>query len=190
MPVIFSPRKRGYSAEIDERRYRQVALALGKRRDEQQLGAAQYPVGAGASQMMIAKDESAIYVKTASEISPCTDKQWMQLFLRVGEPKASWEGYNFAVNRTVSSSGSSTLEKCDGGWKWSKVSDVKFSVKGSEMELSVPLASLGISDTGKFSVDFKWVDNAAADGDIQTCMRDGDSAPNGRFRYRYKFNGK
>ena len=130
------------------------------------------------------------YVKTASEISPCTDKQWMQLFLRVGEPKASWEGYNFAVNRTVSSSGSSTLEKCDGGWKWSKVSDVKFAVKGSEMELSVPLASLGISDTGKFSVDFKWVDNAAADGDIQTCMRDGDSAPNGRFRYRYKFNGK
>ncbi|MBP3270341.1 MAG: hypothetical protein J6L98_06640, partial [Bacteroidales bacterium] len=130
------------------------------------------------------------YVKTTSEISPCTDKQWMQLFLRVGEPKASWEGYNFAVNRTVSSSGSSALEKCDGGWKWSKVTDVKFAVKGSEMELSVPLASLGISDTGKFSVDFKWVDNAAADGDIQTCMRDGDSAPNGRFRYRYKFNGK
>lgn len=33
---------------------------------ENETAAAQYPVGAGASQMMIAKDDSAIYVKTAS----------------------------------------------------------------------------------------------------------------------------
>ena len=33
---------------------------------ESEQAAASYPVGAGASQMMIARDESAIYVKTAS----------------------------------------------------------------------------------------------------------------------------
>ena len=127
------------------------------------------------------------YVRTASDITKSDDRQWMQLFLRVDGTKSNWEGYDFVINRTVSSEGVSVLEKCDGGWKWSKVADVKFAVSGAEMELAVPLSFLGISDTKKFSIDFKWVDNAVADGDIQTCMRDGDSAPNGRFRYRYKF---
>ena len=127
------------------------------------------------------------YVKTAADISPSTDPQWMQLFLRVDGTKANWEGYDFVVNRTVGSGGSSSLEKCDGGWKWSKAADVPFKVSGKEMELAVPLSALGITDPKKFTVDFKWVDNAVTDGDIQTCMRDGDSAPNGRFRFRYKF---
>ncbi len=130
------------------------------------------------------------YVKTASDITSCKDPQWMQLFLRVDGKKVNWEGYDFVVNRTVSSEGTSLLEKCEGGWKWSKAADVSFKVYGKEMELAVPLSALGIADTKKFTVDFKWVDNAAAGGDIQTCMRDGDSAPNGRFRYRYKFNSE
>ncbi len=130
------------------------------------------------------------YVKTAEAISPCTDPQWMQLFLRVDGTKTAWEGYDFVVNRTVASEGNSVLEKCQGGWKWAKAADVKFAVSGNEMELAIPLSALGIDAARKFTVDFKWVDNAVKDGDVQTCMRDGDSAPNGRFRYRYKFDGK
>ncbi|MCF0173079.1 MAG: hypothetical protein HUJ91_05045 [Bacteroidales bacterium] len=57
----------------------------------------------------------------------------------------------------------------------------------NRIEIAIPLKDLGITDAKSFSVDFKWVDNAASGGDIQTCMRDGDSAPDGRFRYRYKF---
>ena len=94
------------------------------------------------------------------------------------------------MNHKVSSEGTTTLEKCAGGWKWSKVADVKFAVSGNEMELAIPLSALGITNAKTFTVDFKWVDNAVADGDIQTCMRDGDSAPNGRFRYRYKFKAE
>ena len=127
------------------------------------------------------------YVKTAEAISPCTDPQWMQLFLRVDGTKTAWEGYDFVVNRTVASEGNSVLEKCQGGWKWAKAADVKFAVSGNEMELAIPLSALGIDAAQKFTVDFKWVDNAVKDGDVQTCMRDGDSAPNGRFRYRYKY---
>ena len=127
------------------------------------------------------------YVKTAGDISPCTDPQWMQLFLRVDGTKDAWEGYDFVVNRTVSSEGKSVLEKCQGGWKWAKAAEVKFAVSGNEMELAIPLSALGIDNNKKFTVDFKWVDNAVKDGDVQTCMRDGDSAPNGRFRFRYKY---
>lgn len=130
------------------------------------------------------------YVKTDSDISSCTDPQWMQLFLRVDGSKENWEGYDFVVNRTVSSEGKSVLEKSTGGWNWSKVADVSFAVSGKEMELAIPLSALGVKDPKNFTVDFKWVDNAVTDGDIQTCMRDGDSAPNGRFRYRYQFKAK
>ena len=128
------------------------------------------------------------YVRTAAPLSPSTDRQWMQLFLLVdAKAKVSWEGYGFVVNRTAPSGGRAVLEKNQGGWKWTKAADIPFKVSGNEMELSLPLSALGITDPKQFTVDFKWVDNAVSDGDIQTCMRDGDSAPNGRFRYRYKF---
>lgn len=39
---------------------------------DDEAAAAQYPVGAGASQMMIAKDDSAIFVKTAHANEPAT----------------------------------------------------------------------------------------------------------------------
>jgi hypothetical protein len=60
-------------------------------------------------------------------------------------------------------------------------------VSGNRMEIAVPLRELGIADVRNFTVDFKWIDNAVTDGDIRECMRDGDSAPGDRFRYRYIF---
>ena len=55
------------------------------------------------------------------------------------------------------------------------------------MEIAIPLSELGITDVRDFTVDFKWIDNAVDQGDIQQCLSDGDAAPNGRFRYRYQF---
>ena len=49
------------------------------------------------------------------------------------------------------------------------------------------MADLGITNPNEFTLDFKWIDNAVNDSDIQECLSDGDSAPNGRFRYRYQF---
>ena len=63
----------------------------------------------------------------------------------------------------------------------------KTRVQGDEMVVAVPMDRIGIEDPKNFTVDFKWVDNAVKDGDIQECMSDGDTAPNGRFRYRYTF---
>lgn len=127
------------------------------------------------------------YVRTSSDITSCTDPQWMQLFIRVDGTKENWEGFDFAINRTSGKDGYAVLEKCLGGWRWTKVGDVSYRLNGNEMEMAIPLSSLGIKNPKEFTIDFKWIDNAALNGDIQTCMRDGDSAPNGRFRYRYKF---
>jgi len=125
------------------------------------------------------------YAATNSDLTPATDPQWMQLFIKVkGEP--GWEGFDYVVNRTISE-GQSSLEKCKGGWDWQELDKVSLQTAKNELEIAIPLSALGITDPSKFAIDFKWVDNAVSDGDIQTCMRDGDSAPDGRFRYRYKF---
>ncbi|MDR1369934.1 MAG: hypothetical protein LBJ72_07385 [Dysgonamonadaceae bacterium] len=129
------------------------------------------------------------YVKTASDISPYTDSRWMRLFLDVkrndSDGDSSWEGFGYVVNNTVNSSNSTVLERSTGGWNWEKVRDVSYSAAGNEMELTIPLSALGISGSSGYSIDFKWIDNAVESGDIKECMRDGDSAPNGRFRFRY-----
>jgi len=126
------------------------------------------------------------YMSTSSDITKCSDPQWMQLFIRVNG-ETTWQGFDYVVNRKVSEK-ESTLERSKGGWNWEEVCKVNYKVSKNEIEIAIPMDKIGISKSSKFTVDFKWVDNAVADGDIQTCMRDGDSAPNGRFRYRYKYS--
>jgi hypothetical protein len=133
----------------------------------------------------------SFYVKTAAPITSHEGRDWMRLFIRTGaRDAASWEGFDFVVNRTVRGRGKSLLEQSSGGWEWRPAAGIEYRVRGDEMELSIPLASLGITSPKEFTVDFKWIDNAASDGDIQTCLRDGDSAPNGRFRYRFNYSRK
>jgi hypothetical protein len=134
----------------------------------------------------------SFYVKTANSITPHDDRDWMRLFIRTAaaDKAASWEGFDFVVNRTVGGAEQTSLEKSAGGWEWKPVARIEYRVRENEMELSIPLASLGITTPKEFTVDFKWIDNAASDGDIQTCLRDGDSAPNGRFRYRFNHSRK
>jgi len=126
------------------------------------------------------------YVKTASDITAHTDARWMRLFINViGSTTSKWEGFGFIVNSTANSGTSTTLERNKGGWNWGKVQDISYNVSKTEMELAIPLSALGISKSDGYSIDFKWIDNAVNSGDIKECMRDGDSAPNSRFRYRY-----
>ena len=127
------------------------------------------------------------YAECADDITPSTDPQWMQLFLHV-DGTTSWESFDYAINRTKPGETEAVLEKSEGGWSWASAGKVSYKVAGNKIEISVPLESIGIKSADKFTVDFKWIDNAAGDGNIQSCMHDGDSAPDGRFRYRYKFS--
>lgn len=126
------------------------------------------------------------YVKTATAITQHTDPRWMRLFIQVnGGGNQSWEGFDFVVNNVVNSGTSTVLERSTGGWAWQKIQDIDYRLSGNEMELAIPLSTLGITSSSGYTLDFKWVDNAIEMGDIMSCMRDGDSAPNSRFRYRY-----
>lgn len=126
------------------------------------------------------------YVKTDAPISSYTDNRWMRLFLSIkGAKEKDWEGFQYVVNNRVKDRKNTLLEKSTKGWYWEKAAEIKYAVKGNEMELAIPLSSLGITNTRHFTIDFKWIDNAVTNGDIMECMDNGDTAPNGRFRYRF-----
>ena len=138
----------------------------------------------------VATDSKSLffYVETADAITPRTGRNWMRLFISVkGSAAPAWEGFQWVVNNKVTGDTRTTLQRSKGGWDWEDAATVDYAVSGNRMELAIPLRELGIADVRDFTVDFKWIDNAVTDGDIRECMRDGDSAPGDRFRYRYIF---
>jgi hypothetical protein len=66
------------------------------------------------------------------------------------------------------------------------VTKAQLRLAGTEMHLALPRDALGLAaDSTHTSLDFQWIDNAQKAGDILDVYVSGDSAPSGRFRYRY-----
>ena len=136
----------------------------------------------------VARNTSNVYfyVKTRAAITPYTNPQWMMLFLDTdGDPATGWEGFNFVVNRTVNSSTQTVLERSLGGWNWQTVGTVSYRVTGTELELAIPRSMLGLP-ADPLTLEFKWIDNMQRIGNILDTIDNGEAAPSGRFRYRYK----
>lgn len=128
------------------------------------------------------------YAQCAEKISERNGKNWMQLYVstcKKGSP--SWEGFDFRINGKPTSESKTTCEQCGGGFKWNQKGEVDYNCNDRIIEIAVPLEMLGISNPNEFRIEFKWIDNAASNGDIQTCLTDGDSAPDGRYRYIYEY---
>ena len=68
-----------------------------------------------------------------------------------------------------------------------KTADLDYRSEGNQLVIAIPMGALRIDDPDNFTLEFKWIDNAVDEGDIQECLSDGDAAPNGRFRYKYQF---
>ncbi|MFV0418727.1 MAG: hypothetical protein ACK5KT_08370 [Dysgonomonas sp.] len=127
------------------------------------------------------------YVKTVADITPYTDKNWMRLFIEVNDSSnKNWEGFSFVINNKIKNDKETFLQKSSGGWNWQDATVINYKINRNEMELAIPLSSLNITDK-KFSISFKWIDNAVANGDIIECIDKGDTAPNGRFRYQFVY---
>ena len=140
--------------------------------------------------MKVARDSKFVYfyARTREPISPHTDRNWMMLFINSDcDPKTGWEGYNFVVNRSVKDSSTTIVEKSTGGWNWTPKAEVHYRVSGCEIEIAIPRSVLGFADTKKpMRFDFKWADNMQKDGDIMEFTVNGDTAPDGRFAYRFE----
>jgi hypothetical protein len=125
------------------------------------------------------------YVETREPVTPCTDPNWMLLFIDVDQDsKTGWHGYDYLVNFEVIDHHTTTLMRTDKGWNWKPVAKLNYRVSGNKMELAVPIKALGLAGK-RVSLDFHWADNIQKPDDIIEFAVSGDSAPNRRFNYRY-----
>lgn len=159
-------------------------------RDYPGYGGHHYTDNSGRNDIIRAKvavDRSNVYfyVETAADITPCTDPDWMMLFIDADcDSSTGWYGYDFVVNRKVENGHTTTLMRYDtpsGTWK--TVDRLRYHLKGNRMELAVSRRLLGLTDKS-FTFDFKWADNPAAELTDPIAFIEGDAAPNRRFNYR------
>jgi len=136
----------------------------------------------------VARDSDYLYfyVKTNENLTSYTDPNWMQLFINTDRKyKTGWEGYDFAVNiEKPSGRTSAMLSYTEDGWNWKSVEKINYKCSGNQMFIRIPRETLGLE--GKtVDIEFKWIDNMQNPGDIMDVYNNGDSAPIGRFAYRY-----
>lgn len=111
---------------------------------------------------------------------------WLLIDVRNAD-RPDWEGFEFLVNRGPSGQTLTSLEVCLGGWAWQRLATVPYHIEGNRMHLAIPRDLLGVTgDTA--AIEFKWIDNSQAPGDILDAYTHGDTAPNGRFRCRHSAN--
>lgn len=134
----------------------------------------------------VACDKSSIYfhVRTRAKLTPHTDANWMQLLIDADRnPKTGWNGYDYAVNSRVLSATMTTLKRLADGKTW----PVKYRAAGNELAVVIPRALLGLKVGGGTAFDFHWADSVPVGrGDVADWWYDGDSAPDGRFNFRYR----
>ncbi len=137
------------------------------------------------AEIKAASDETNLYLyaQTAKAITPYTDSNWMQIFLRTGSGD-HWEGYQYMVGRTDTTADRMIIERSTGGYAWEKVGEASYQVKGNEIQVAIPRKDIGC-ENGEISIQFKWADNLQQPGDILDFYVSGDVAPNGRFNYDY-----
>ncbi|MHB8974080.1 MAG: glycoside hydrolase family 71/99 protein [Pirellulaceae bacterium] len=138
----------------------------------------------------VARDATNVYfyVRTREPLTPSSDPNWMWLLINVGgKPSEGWEGFRYIVNRRIEAAGTTWLERSQGGWEWEPVAQVQMRAAGHELHIIIPRETLDLAaGTTRTALDFQWIDNAQKPGDILDVYVSGDSAPAGRFRYRYE----
>lgn len=136
----------------------------------------------------VARDSGSLYfyVKTREAMTPFTDPDWMVLFINTDrDPATGWEGYNIAINRRMQDSKYSVVEHTANGWNWQPKGTARFAVRDNQLMLSVSRDLLDFTQGDAIDIEFKWADNFQTEDDINAFTINGDSAPMGRFNYRF-----
>jgi hypothetical protein len=134
----------------------------------------------------VCRDASHVYfwVRTREPLTPSTDANWMWLLVdRDQKSSTGWNGFDLIVNRTTG-----VVELHQGGWKWKEIGKVETRQEGDQLQLALPVEALRTAaDSAIKSFDFKWIDNLEHTDDPLELYISGDTAPDGRFRYRSTF---
>ncbi len=144
----------------------------------------------------IARDGEYVYfhVECAENITPYTDKLWMNLYLDTDQSNQGWNTFEYVLNKSAASAETLVLEKFTAENDYSattKVADVEYRVDGRYMTVKIAKSDLGLSGDD-YIINFSWTDNVHDEGDYSNFSGDimdfyisGDVAPGGRFKYSY-----
>ncbi|MBQ7699733.1 MAG: hypothetical protein IJT49_05265 [Clostridia bacterium] len=144
----------------------------------------------------VTSDNEYIYftVKCAADITPYTDRNWMNLYIDSDDGNTGWETFDYVIGKKQAEKDRAYLQKFTGnGFDTVDVSAVDYSVDGDRMTVRVAKKDIGITDKD-YRLCFKWTDNVQDEdgsgefkGEILDFYRTGDVAPGGRFKYVYTF---
>ncbi len=168
-------------------------------RDAKGYGSLKYTETSGRNDIIgaqVARDDEYVYfhVECAEDITPYTDKLWMNLYIDAKGDGAldGWNSFDYVLNKTAPTATTAVLEKFTGdGYATEKVADVEYKVDGRTMTVKIAKSDLGLSGDD-YTVNFAWTDNVhdegnydAYSGDIMDFYISGDVAPGGRFKYSF-----
>lgn len=165
-------------------------------RDHKGYGGLHYTDSSGRNDILTSKvgatqDEICFYVETRDPLTSHTDPHWMLLFLDIDKNHdTGWYGFDYLINKTIINENTTALlqyaVKEDGSNEWVEVSKINYRYAGRELELEIPRNIIGLKED-TITFDFKWADNPLAlDDPIALCIY-GDTAPNRRFEYQYRW---
>ncbi len=142
----------------------------------------------------VARDDEYVYfhVECAEDITPYTDKLWMNLYIDSDQDNKGWETFDFIVNKSAASAETLVLEKFTGeGYATEKVAEVPYTQSGKYLTVKIAKSALGL-EGNDYTINFAWTDNVHDEGDDATFSGDimdfyisGDVAPGARFKYSY-----
>ena len=77
------------------------------------------------------------------------------------------------------------LQRSQAGWNWKTLANVPVAFDpAGQLEVSIPRSDLQLAGD---ILHFKWCDNVDVAGDALRFYTEGDSAPNARFTYSFRF---
>ena len=128
----------------------------------------------------VTRKDIVFEVLTDSVLTPSSGSNWMLLYLDADSLSSGWEGFDYLVQ-------GGRLHRYDASThKWLAIAPVVQSVAGKRLIIKIPRKALLL--TGKaFCLDFKWADNPTNPTDIISVSTTGDTAPNRRFRYNFRW---
>ena len=165
-------------------------------RNAQGYGQLVYTNATGRNDLVAARvardaDNVYFYAATRNAMTQPEGRRWMMLLIDADRNhRTGWEGYDFVVNRLPPKNGQAIVEASASGWNWHAVGQVPMARAGRRLELSVPRTLLGLAAKTAVDIELKWNDNMQRPGDIMDFYQSGDTAPGGRFNYRYQTDGR
>ena len=129
------------------------------------------------------------YAKTAGNLTPYTDKNWMLLFIDADNDKSTgWEGYDYLVNKAFADENTTVICKYQNNL-WQEAGIASFRYEGNQLQIEIPRALLGLTKK-KVRLNFHWHDNVTDIYDLYSMFTTGDRAPERRNDYIVSFKLK